>query len=297
MMKQDPIAVVSARARTRARIRVRLALGLAGLVSGLSAASPAHAQALHYKFAEKGAFCVNSGTVGAVGDLNIHTADGGGADFHVKDGPLGKACLDLTSATGMGTGFVGPCAKGAAGTVFDQAVSFTVTGWFNAHETPEKIARIFQAGPRFMLCFVGHGLSLQTGQGDYIDSVSSLHGLVEGGQGKTTASPEPVPFNVVDQWVFFAVSYDNTGSETRVTFYRGDTSATKPLLAFTATYVPAARELGNTPSFVLGGSGVPNTRPFRGMLADIRVYASASDGSAALGVAAVEKIRTSFLSR
>lgn len=282
---------------TQASNTLRRALELASLALILGALPPARAQALHYKFEEKGAFCVNSGTAGSAGDLNLYTADGDTADFHAKDGPLGKACLDLTSATGMGTGFVGPCAKGAAGTVFDQAASFTVTGWFNAHETPEKIARIFQAGPRFMLCFVGHGLSLQTGQGDYIDSVSSLHGLVEGGQGKTTASPEPVPFNVVDQWVFFAVSYDNTGSETRVTFYRGDTSAAKPLRAFTATYVPAARELGNTPSFVLGGSGVPNTRPFRGLLADIRVYASSSDGSAALGVAAVEKIRTSFLSK
>ena len=269
----------------------------AGLLLAFGAAPSVLALALHYKYNEKGASCFNSGARGANGDMVIHTADGGTADLHSKDGPLGKPCLNLITATGMGTGSVGPCAKGAAGAAFDQALSFTVSGWYNAEIPPEKVARIFQAGPRFMLAFVGHGLSLQTGQGDYVDSVSSMHGLVEGGQGKTTASPEPLSFNAINQWVFFAVTYESMPKETRVVFYRGDLDVSKPLRAFSATYVPAARELGNTPSMILGGSGVPNTRPFQGMLADIRVYTSQTDGSAALNIAAVDKLRSSFASK
>jgi len=265
---------------------------------GLGLTAPtADAQALHYKFSEKGTTCVNSGTMGSDGNMVIYTADGGIADHHDKNGPAGKPCLALSTATGMGTGFVGPVAKGAAGIVFDQAVSFTVSGWYQADGTPENIARIFQAGPRFMLSFVGHGLSLQTGEGEQIDSVSSTTGLMEGGQGKTVPPSIPLSFDISYEWVFFAVTYENTRQGTRVTFYRGDADMTKPLRSSVVNYVPAARELGNTQNMTFGGSDVPNTRPFRGLLADIRVYTSATNGSAALNAAEVAKLRASLLSK
>lgn len=280
------------------RSHLSRATALAFLAGSLSYGSIAQAQALLYKFTESGTTCLNSGTLHSEGDLKIYDADGNPADLHSKAGPNGKPCLDFTSATGMGTGFSGPCLKGQSGDVFDGATSFTVAGWYKSPESPNGSARIFQSGARFILSFVNNSLCLQVGQDEFIDTITSLDGRIEGGDaGKASAASKPLSFDTVDQWVFFAVTYDRSSTGVTVTFYKGEIDPAKPLLAYSVTYRPSAKSLGNAAEITWGGNGVPNIRPFQGMLANISVYTSGTKESAALNAAAIKKLQTSSLAK
>jgi hypothetical protein len=105
-------------------------------------------------------------------------------------------------------------------------------------------------------------------------------------------------FGATDEWVFMAVTYDSTLADTssNVKFYIG--SETSPVTAVATTGTTLSFVDGepvtvdSVPAF-LGNYGNDNSfnRAFIGLMDNVRIYGSTSDGSGALGLADLEALR------
>lgn len=216
----------------------------------------------------------------------------GGATSGVSGSPVDHA-LDLTSATGMGSGSggVGGGAKGgnlitALGGM-ESATSVTFAGWFHVSEPIGGNAQLFNQtnGDND-----GFRISSNTAGSLSVDIVGTA------GRKKGAATSGGI-FNEVNEWVFFAVTYDNSGPAGSLKFYKG-TLETGVYLADSMTlnignFKPGAYPLtiGNYTAAPEGSYG--NAYPFQGLLDNMGVWISATDGSGALTVEQLEALRVS----
>lgn len=172
--------------------------------------------------------------------------------------------------------------------------SFTITGWVNCRKSDQGsggnriVTTINNGGDGFDLVFLRDGRA-QIGINQWPDGVPA-----KSSPRKITVDPKAKPAN----WRFFAVTYDSTLASNHVKFYFGR-------LGKDATFDRAITYDRGPVGFVTGPEltvGHFNTatrsrgaadRIFRGLIDEIRVYGSRTDGSGALtlkNVVSIQKI-------
>jgi hypothetical protein len=98
-------------------------------------------------------------------------------------------------------------------------------------------------------------------------------------------------WNQTEQWVFFAITYDGTASSNNVRFYKGGKTG-EVTLVVTAT-LNAGVVVETINPFIVGNAAgaVNNNRSFKGILDNVRIYGSTTDGSGVLAIGQLEAIR------
>ena len=249
----------------------------------------AQAQILEYKFNDSGTTSASTGsTTTAVSFLNsADTAADlhGGAGSGVS-GLSGDKAFDNTASTGMGSAGIGGRATGGDIGTIDSLTSFTLQGWlYIPASTPASIsgARLFEknqdANNQFSVQYHRTGtngaLSLSLG-------TPSLSAASAFSAGNAT-------FGTDAAWLFFAVTYDGTVASNNVKFYYGTTGTSVVQLGTTQTLNGGT--LGsNTGSFIIGNLN-GNSRPWDGLLDNMRVYGATSGSGGALSSSALETLR------
>jgi hypothetical protein len=233
-----------------------------------------------YKFNETGTSANSTGTDTTA--LQLFNAVGTATDLHSADatgitGLPGDRALDLTAATGMGSGYTGPYSKhGADDDNLDTLKSFTVTGWLKTAGSAS-----ITSGAHLV-----RQEAAVNGPGFFVVS-DSLAGRLVCNVDSTSASC-PVTYGGTQQWVFFAVTYDGTQTANNVKFYVGSpTSATT--LAYTNTIDRGTVDENTAPLYV--GNSPSADRPFDGLLDNIRIFGSKTDATGALTQTQVETVR------
>lgn len=156
--------------------------------------------------------------------------------------------------------------------------AFTVLGWVNARELTEgrggnRIAFALESagGPGFDLVQLGSG-ALRLGVNSWPDSGT---GGPISPPGFLTADPELG----VDNWVFFAVTYDSSVADGEVRYYFGSAQGLATLASTHEypkgpIYSSGMLTVGNFGGFVAARTGVGgnNSRAFRGAIDELRVF-------------------------
>lgn len=190
----------------------------------------------------------------------------------------GAACLDLGKDwTLSGVDLPG------AGSALRGLKSFTISAWVNCldRQVAGGGSRIFNAtvgGDGIDLAYHGEG-QLHLGVNDW-NNVT----FARSSGGKIT-DHEQTP---ADNWRFLAVTYDSTAANRQARFYFG--SAREPATLDVAVDYPRGPVGANPPADVGIGSHLLATRKalqdnmFHGLIDQVRLYGSASDGSGALSL-------------
>lgn len=231
----------------------------------------------------------SSGTHGM--ELSLYDGNGesadmlGGAGSGVSGGKPDRA-LNLTSATGMGVENTGGGAKGEnmverLGGV-GVAASATFAGWYKAETPLGGQASLF-------------GQSNEDLDGFRIAASSPTTDTwvldIVGEESRSGFKAPANAYNEVGEWVFFAVTFDNSsGGGGTVTFYKGTKDSKVQLVK------GLQKPLGNfkigTKPFTLGNfSGGVVNRPFQGWLDNMGVWLSEKDGGGALSLSQLEALR------
>ena len=197
-------------------------------------------------------------------------------------GKPGDFALDIGKTTqAMGAkGESGGVARiPSAGSALGAMTSFTVTGWFKAASKLDGAARFVEysdptlAG--FMIFASGPGmltLAVNKQQASMPRRPASVLG--EGAEG---------------QWVFFAVTYDGSKTAGNAVFYGGTPTSEPQAIATEDLAAGKTAELNRYGWLTIGNTN-GGIRPFHGMLDDIAIYASESDGSGALSAEQIIEI-------
>lgn len=265
--------------------------GLTALLA-LGLATPAFAQTaiLEYLFNDTGTTSASTGsnaTAVAFRDSTNTAADLHGVAGSGVSGLAGDIAFNNSASNSMGndigvtatggSGLIGDVDSGSAGT--DWLTSFTVQGWFKADSIIGGAARILDKTTGATTSFMVRG-SLTDGR----LALTVDNQTVDSATGYTA----------VNEWVFFAVTYNGGLTTNNVSFYAGSTTGSVAQVG-TAITLNAGPLANNTLSMVLGNStGNPNpvnNRPFDGLLDNIRLYGSAADASGVLSLAQLESIR------
>lgn len=233
----------------------------------------ANAQILRYQFDEGiGTTTTSSGSV--PDSLTLRDAFGtpttalwGDPGSGISDSTADRA-LDLTTATGMGTGFDGPNGFLSALSPVAALTQFTVTGWFRSSSTDLNRAS-------FLTIQNGANVLSVTGlSGGPVGTRSRLRLTMDDGD----TFPEVDAFGAFesdwstpDVWAYFAIIYDGQSATDTVQFYSGGLATPVSLSASN----PESSVL-----FPLGGASIwigadpSNADPFKGFLDEIRLYGS-----------------------
>ena len=197
-------------------------------------------------------------------------------------GKPGDFALDIGKTTqAMGSkGHSGGLARIPSGSSeLGAMTSFTVTGWFKAASKLEGAARIVEySDPTVagvMIFANGPGmLTLAVNKQQVSIPRPSANILGEAGDG---------------QWVFFAVTYDGSKSTGNAVFYGGTTSSEPQIITTEDLDAGTVAKLDRHGWLTIGNNN-DGIRPFHGMLDDIAIYASPSDGAGALSAEQITEI-------
>ena len=242
---------------------------------------------LVYDFDETG---TNAPSMGSdTTPLYLYATNGVCTDLHggPGSGTTGQPddrCLDLSTATGMGSGSTGPLARHLADdNAIDDLTSFTLCGWY---KSPYATAGY----GRFMNNYgAGWGWELSCGGGGTI--ALDIYPAT-----KATAIAPASSFNDLNKWLFFAVTYDGTATTNNVRIYRGylnvTEAETRPVFACVSTNTAdKGKVLESSGNAVLVvGNTYAYDRPFRGYLDNLRIYGNHDDASGALDETAVQAV-------
>lgn len=253
----------------------------------IAAPTPAFAQILEYQFNETGTSAASSGSAALSATLkDVNSAN---ADLHSPDatgisGLSGDRAFDNTGATGMGTSGVGGRAEAATGSALDSLSSFTVQGWFKTSVTGSVSgARLMEKNQN-----TNANLSLQYHRGPTGGGLSLTLGTPT--QSANTAfSVNIATLGLLDEWVFFAVTYDGTKTSENVVFYSGTTTEEVSMIG-TALTLNGGSLGTNTGSLEIGNLN-GNYRPFAGLIDNFRIYGETSGSSGALTALELESLR------
>jgi serine/threonine protein kinase len=225
---------------------------------------------LQYTFDETGKYAAGIGSDRT--KLTLINASGAAADLHSTDrfgvsGLPGDRAFDNTASSGMGSLGSGGAATFTSGTI-GEIGSFTFQCWYNASGRPWGGARLFDASNFGVSC-------------DLASIVLEVNG--------TKVGCPAEPYNKINQWIFFAVTYDSTNTEGNVAFYIG-TKSTRVI------QVGDRHGLNNVSPpdaemFTVGNIHRGNSRPFQGYIDDVRLFGSASGSSGVLNQAQLEVLR------
>jgi hypothetical protein len=204
----------------------------------------------------------------------VPLADGGSAlDFGIE---AGEQAVDL--AGGAITGLIG-------------AKSFTIAGWVNCRD-----ATVGSGGNRIVSWINngGDGVDLVFVQDERLQiSVNEWpdHSPAMSSAGRIAADPDVG----MENWRFFAVTYDSLVHSDNVKFYFGDSS--KEVTLDRAVDYNQGCVGYNSSSVLTIGNFNPATRSrrnsdrvFRGLIDEIRVYARKNDGTGALTLDQITQI-------
>ncbi len=279
-----------------------------GLASTVLCAATLHAgPILEYGFNETGTssvstgsdtatidFLTDSGTPNTHTPIDLHTAAGTGVGGDIANHPLfGTDRAYMGVRPGNTIDAVG---RNTTSTSLVGLTSWTVSGWMKVPTwaPPEALGgrSIFTSAPQGQ-SFNDNGFSVR------VHGAGSLR--VNHGQNHLNAT-SPGPYDDVDTWVFFAVSYDSA-TQTAL-FYKGYRDETEAgLNPFEVTLVEtragagaAIASPGTTAGFLIGGGmrGSPNFdvhQSFPGFLDNIRVDGATTGSAGALSLAALESYR------
>lgn len=204
-------------------------------------------------------------------------------------GAVGDRALDLTSATGMGSGSTGGGAEGtnmATALSATTAQSFTIAGWFNASSTMKNSTQLvgqsngvtngFQYrsagsnGDQLSMYLVG-----ENGRNDAKSSASSLYGTTQ-------------------EWVFFAVVFDNSlGGNATVSFYAGNSTTSATLVNTYSDYNYGNYKIGTATTTIGNFASGASNYPWQGYLDNVGMWVGLADGSGALSSSQLEALRVS----
>jgi len=245
---------------------------------------------LEYRFNETGTYLINSGSC-VIDPVVLRTFDSNrklidlhsGTGFGVS-GVLNDKALDNTSS-GIGQNNTGRAALSVPTGIFEihGLQSFTLSGWFKT----KKSLRLENNATLISHYDNGQGFVLDVPQqGQLCLTVDNMK----------VQSPIGA-YAVVDEWVFFAVTYDGTRSTENVNFYVGlknspVSEVTKPLTMDAGVVDTNAFFMAeNFDRFVIGNYRTSYNRPFKGYLDNIRIFGSKTDASGVLLQEHLEEIR------
>jgi len=248
---------------------------LSGLMGGLVLVRAAvAAPLLEFLFNETGTQAPSSGTLAS--PLQMTDYGGAPADDHSAAGTgitaqPGDRAFELHDATGMGEGFTGGKGAVANTNVLDELRSFTICGWLQPYEPLQLRARIVDGS--------NYGVWAQNAV-----AAKDLH-LQVNTSGIETAGDT---FRDVSNWVFFAVVFDGTAAGDNMFIYRGTTRTAVQVVNQNAR---PETQVWQSDAPWLVGNDASGGFPFKGLLDNLRLYGSKTDGSGALSAAEIEAIR------
>lgn len=220
-------------------------------------------------FNESGTYATNGGFIteslvlrrpdGQITDM--HTAEGGGVSTLIPD-----RAFDASTTPGMGDGYVGCRAVALSDNKqLDSLKSFTLCGWIHPKYFLQNNARILYNGSDFILAAADGSNS------------KDLALIINGNSTETTGDL----YGNVNEWLFFAVTYDGTRTTDNVVFYKGmHTNVVVPVSTNTLNQ-------GTTPNdsvkLFLASRETGNV-PFDGLMDNIRIYGSKYDDNGLLSI-------------
>ena len=261
---------------------------LLSLLGYLALSTGMQAQLLRYSFNEgNGNTSGNSSSTtnslslldsGGILSDSLWSVAGGGTSASLND-----YALNLTTATGMGTGRSGPVAKQGVLQDLPSLSIFTITGWIRPTVTDLSRASLV------MVTKDDKYLRLWGISGGPVGARSRLHLVISGGAGSYSVNETgdfEEDLSTPSLWGFFAVTYDSASPTNNVHFYAGSQgrsvllSATQSAPSVTMPLSGSSLWIGNSPT---GGNS------FQGYIDEIQIYNSI------LTLVEIEAIRTSSL--
>ncbi len=190
-------------------------------------------------------------------------------------GVRGK-CMDLSEAQ-MSTS-AGCVLYGTAGTQdtpleqqLNNAQSITLCGWFNANEPMKAFSGFLgRMGQLMVRCY---------------DNDSRL---VLGINNNWTPTDNSIVFNESGQWAFWAVTYDGTQSFNNVKWYKGDINGNFTLLQTQSLSAGPLAEVHD--QLAIGNLLTSGAYSFAGLLDELRIFTSQTDGEGALSQTQLQEI-------
>jgi hypothetical protein len=206
----------------------------------------------------------------ASGFVAGNSPSGSGSVFTTGDGNNNYL---TTGAAGDPDGVIGDIAK------LDNLQAFTLTVWVNL-QTVAVNDRFMSDGGAPGLTIDGFDF-LIAGPSSGTISASNFRLTLAVDRTSVNATPNTGALN---QWVFFAVTYDGTLTSNNVVFYRGTTSTSASQLGSTLTLNNGPVNENNLPFQVAGTAQTPNDRSPAGLYDDVRVYSGAADAAFIEGI-------------
>lgn len=200
---------------------------------------------------------------------DLHSGDATGVS-----GLPGDRAFDNSSASGMGSLGTGGKALAPDLDAVDGLVSFTLQGWFRCTTLANNRARFFDkksGNTSFLLAVTNGYLTLE----------------VNG-----TATDARTNYTDLNTWVFFAATYDSTALTNQARFFKGTAGSAVELTD--ADTLSRGTALANSVALNVGNAAAGD-RPFKGLLDNMRIYGSKTDGRGALNIAQLEWLRVKDL--
>lgn len=247
-----------------------------------------------YRFNGTGTSAANTGSDTTA--LNFFDATSSPANLYGPAGSgvsglAGDLAFDNRGSSAMGNpGPGGFAAQTADVPATDGLRSFTVQGWFKtegAQAIGRDAALVNNQGN-------GGGWSIRSQGRPNSGNVGNLTLMFNDGTTIQEVYSAPAvdqsgPYSQTQAWVFFAVSYDGTLTSNNVKFYQGGT-ASAVTLAATRTLDGGAAGDDDNP-LKIGNVAAAVTRPFDGLMDDVRLFGSAADASGVLDQSTLEGLR------
>jgi hypothetical protein len=267
---------------------------------------------LEYNFNDAGTTSSSTGSVNAPVTLVSYAEDGWiETDLHGVSGSgvtglAGDLAFDNTGSEGMGSqtpDFQGVTYRGGAAVYASSAPwmqnlsSWTAAGWYKT----ESVAMGYGA-PRLFLTMDTAGGGLRASGGF---DAGTMRVLVNG----SNAQSESTGWDDIDTWVFFAMTYTETTDpeENNVHFYRGYRNDAEAggapsdveLVFSTKLTGKGAASSDGSYGFAIGNDANFTTynlsRPFDGLLDNMRFFGSTGGGASALDAEQLEALRLADL--